>query len=405
MVIYLHPVTFSDLFTYFRQKMMIKRATLNINFTLFLWVLLPFVLSAQTQTLLKSGYKTEQLPFDSIQLIEKKAALYFHNLINEYRSKNQLDTLRWNETLWLTCRNHNLWMRHHSELSHSQKPGTPYFSGKSPGDRYRYTTQNKGTCSWSGENALYNFSANGNTIDKIAENIAKNSIEQWKRSPGHNKNMLGKQHTTHGTSFLLDDYRVWATDLFAYNSDEEQKESIELSDVQQIYKHIEPKKTDLNEETSEQLKKISNRFLKQEIEKALHDEINITHEKKLKSHKHFTKAAQKHAEYMASVKKLSLEQAPEKRKFYASTSRKRLLKASAGLSLLLYNQKKITEQIAVAETEENSIQLDHIIRELKTGLAETKIKQSDSGKYGIGISVKKQKGKILIYVSRILALS
>ena len=48
-------------------------------------------------------------------------------------------------------------------------------------------------------------------INDIASNMASIAFEQWKHSPGHNKNMLGKRHQVHGLAFYLnkDLNNVW----------------------------------------------------------------------------------------------------------------------------------------------------------------------------------------------------
>jgi uncharacterized protein YkwD len=50
------------------------------------------------------------------------------------------------------------------------------------------------------------------SIDKVAAE----ALEQWRASPGHNANILGKGHASCGTAFRIVDGWVWATTLFAY---------------------------------------------------------------------------------------------------------------------------------------------------------------------------------------------
>jgi hypothetical protein len=111
-------------------------------------------------------------------------------------------------------------------LSHDEKSGTNFFTGTEPGDRYKFTTNDKGKSQWSGENALYNYTKSGKNINEIGSNMASIAFEQWKHSPGHNKNMLGKRHQVHGLAFYLNkDGRVYATDLFASNIDKSHNNS------------------------------------------------------------------------------------------------------------------------------------------------------------------------------------
>jgi uncharacterized protein YkwD len=171
--------------------------------------------ASKLKTLLNSA------KYDRKQKIERIAALKFHKLINDYRKQNNLGELKWDESLWLTCRNHDIWMNANGELAHDQKKGTEQFSGEGPGDRYRYVTSGKGKCYWSGENTLYNNQSGGHAINEIAANIAKCAFEQWKDSPPHNLNMLGPNHRAHGVAFYLGAYgRVYGTDLFVSGTDD-----------------------------------------------------------------------------------------------------------------------------------------------------------------------------------------
>ena len=158
---------------------------------------------------------------DHKQKTERVAALEFHKLLNAYRKQNKLRELKCDESLWLTCRNHDIWMSANNELSHDRIKGTEYFTGIEPGDRYKYVTSGKGNCEWSGENDLYNFDHNGKTINEIAICIAKNAFQQWKDSPGQNENMPRKRHHAHGTAFYLGkEGIVYGADLFVSYTDD-----------------------------------------------------------------------------------------------------------------------------------------------------------------------------------------
>lgn len=168
----------------------------------------------------------EQADADEKTKIERIAAIEFHKLLNQYRKSKGKDTLMFDETLWIASRNHCEYMRERNILTHSEARGdkkSKVFTGQDPGDRYNYASGGQAEYSWSGENALYNFSGNGNDYEQKALDIAKQSLEQWKNSPGHNANMLGN-HTFEGTAFIITYGRVWGTSLFARG---ERKESIE----------------------------------------------------------------------------------------------------------------------------------------------------------------------------------
>lgn len=170
---------------------------------------------AQITTNKAIGVLINKAEKDSVAQIERLAALEFHKLINHYRKSKGLSSITWDETLWITTRNHNEWMAEANVLSHHQTKKNKYFTGTNPGDRFDFAAGGNSPNNWSGENALYNFSAFGNNIKEISNNIASRSFEQWKNSPGHNRNMLGKSHATHGTAFKIYEDKVWGTDLFA----------------------------------------------------------------------------------------------------------------------------------------------------------------------------------------------
>jgi uncharacterized protein YkwD len=175
----------------------------------------PAIFNAQTYTINDVDKLLSQSEKDSIAKIERLAAKEFHKLINEYRVENNLTTISWDETLWIACRNHNSWMAESNNLSHHQTNKNKNFTGINPSDRFNYAAGGRANNSWSGENALYNYSANGKTIAEIAKNIAETSFTQWKNSPGHNENMLESRHAMHGVAFILNGGKVWGTDLFA----------------------------------------------------------------------------------------------------------------------------------------------------------------------------------------------
>jgi uncharacterized protein YkwD len=174
---------------------------------------------AQTHSIYDFSSLIKQTERDSTTYIERLAALEFHKLINEYRKSLKIDTIAWNETLWIASRNHCVWMASVDQLSHTQKTSNAYFTGTNPGDRYDYASGGKSSYAWSGENALYNNSAYGENANAIAKRIAKASFEQWKNSSGHNRNMMSRSHGMHGTAFIIQNSKVWGTDLFASCSD------------------------------------------------------------------------------------------------------------------------------------------------------------------------------------------
>ncbi len=133
--------------------------------------------------------------------LERLAAYFFHQRINQYRLDNKLTTLYWDERMWLAARNHNVYMMK-TKCSHEETKGAAGFTGINPSDRIQFVTYNGFKMSLYAENILMNFSANYqlSLIDN-AKNIADESFEQWRNSPPHNKNMLHTTLFAHGTSF------------------------------------------------------------------------------------------------------------------------------------------------------------------------------------------------------------
>jgi len=182
--------------------------------------------TAQICTINDLNQLFEQADNDLNTKIERIAAIEFHKLLNQYRKSKGRDTLFFDETLWIASRNHCTYMRERNVLTHTQAKGdkkSKVFTGQEPGDRYNFAAGGNAEYNWSGENALYNFSGNGNDFEQKALDIAKQSFEQWKNSPGHNANMLGN-HAFEGTAFIITYGKVWGTSLFARG---ERKESIE----------------------------------------------------------------------------------------------------------------------------------------------------------------------------------
>jgi len=340
---------------------------------------------------------------DSVMLMERYTAACFHRLLNEYRKEKGLDTLNWSEELWLATRNHNIWMSLHNTLSHTQKEGTAGFSGKNPGDRYAYATLQKGSFSWSGENALYNYSAHGRNIAEIAMRVAESSLEQWKRSPGHNQNMLGKSHGSHGTSFIFKNSQVWATSLFSYQCRTENDNNISVQVPISLKRKENTRQENKSTSSVNKPKLPTRRHLTEMLKSELKEDFTDKAGKAFTSDPYLDKAAQKHADYMMRTKLVSITEHKSAKSFYGKNSRMRLLKASSGRSLFSFRKTKLIEQVAMADVDEKNWEPEMLIEELKIKLSEG-TPEKDKGSIGIGVAVQKQKHTHVIYVSRLLAL-
>lgn len=146
--------------------------------------------------------------------VEREIALHFHQLINDYRSKKRLNVLIWDDTLWLAARNHNLWMQKQNKLSHQQTLKNEFYSGKNPEERLLFVDSEYPRNKWNGENCLY-IGGYSIPLNTSTEDVAKEIFNDWKKSTGHNQNMLKSSHISHGMSIFIDNKgKLWATDLF-----------------------------------------------------------------------------------------------------------------------------------------------------------------------------------------------
>ena len=372
------------------------------------WMVLVQSTKAQIYNISNLSIILSQSKTDSVMHIERLAAFKFHKIINEYRFKNRQDTISWDEGLWLTCRNHNVWMSTNSELSHTEWPNTKCFLGISPNDRYDFTTSKKGACNWSAENALYNYSSKGTTIDEIAEEIASTSFEQWRYSPGHNKNMLGKNHKTHGVSFYIGQNGVvWATDLFSFSFDEQfntNKRSkvttlidkqlvVEISKKQQTFPPIEKKvKIDLQKVEAQLMNK-------------LYDLVDEKQLVVIKKNKAMEKAAHSHSLYMSYSKKLTHKECNTKSHFYGENEKKRMMKATHGLFFFQKHKIKLVESIVLFETGSKNFDVDKTASEIQSLLDATIALDENSKQIGYGLSIKQSKNNLKFYVTRLIGKS
>lgn len=364
---------------------------------------IPFyrVAKAQVCENSKLALLLKQSKKDSVQKIERLAALKFHKLINDYRVKSGSEALVWDDTLWLTCRNHDLWMNAKSELSHDEKAGTVNFTGKSPGERYAYTSNNKGLCSWTGENALYNWSKNGNSIDEIAKDIATTSFEQWKHSPGHNENMLAKRSKVHGVAFYLGNGgKVWGTDLFAYTSTNKiYWPENKIKNSPQILTDATELKTTPVKAPVKKYIRLDLKETKEHLVNALYTSADVKRDLAISKSKIMERAAEHHTEYMANVKMLTHEEKRNNRNFYGETEKKRMMKASKGFYFFTKFKTKAHESIAMVETDIAALNIDSIAGEINKQLNLNT--EGPITSVGYGVSLKRLKNQLKIYVTRV----
>lgn len=335
---------------------------------------------------------------DSVQKTERLAALKFHQLINEYRLINKLDTLAWDDVLWLTSRNHNIWMGENDVLSHHQEKGTQFFTGADPGDRYEYAASGKTGTSWSGENALYNWNDNGSSISEISDAMAMAAFNQWKNSPGHDENMRAPQSHSHGTAFYLEPGGpVWATDLFSYGKPDNifALAKSEPAAVENSSLKVEVKSNDIKKGTVRKIR------LKDAMQLNAQLLSMLESSSKVKTSKAMKKAAQKHADYMAYSKNLTHREKKDKPGYFGLTEKQRMLKASFGVYFFSQHKIKLSESIAQLELTTIPDDLTNLSVKLITALDSEKHLQGKTVSIGYGIAFKQLKSSLSIYVVRL----
>jgi hypothetical protein len=243
---------------------------------------------------------------------------------------------------------------------------------------------------WSGENCLYNYSGNGKTIQEKAKDIALYSINQWKKSPGHNRNMLSN-HTIHGVAFIVENDVVWATDLFARTRTG--KMVIANDPKEDASGRVEPP---LEKPQPKKKVNVNTRTAKLAIAQALY-----TTERDEKRKKSLEKAASAHAVYMASVNKLTHEQQKGKRAYYGATLKQRVNKASAGATLLK-GEDRFGEVAAIVDVDIQNYTVEAVVKTIQTQLEQDRAKQGLTEKsatqVGYGVQVRRKKNVLLIYV-------
>jgi uncharacterized protein YkwD len=170
---------------------------------------------------------------DKFLQLERMTSMAFHNILNEYRATEGLNTIYWDDKLWMAARNHTVYMHRTAHCSHTAAWQSQLFTGLDPENRVDFVTYDINEYdNASAENiAVFgrdfsegaridmNF-ANALTWEEMLEYAKYNAQEMfdmWKDSPGHNRNMLGEDHLAHGTSIIYNENTesAYATSVFA----------------------------------------------------------------------------------------------------------------------------------------------------------------------------------------------
>jgi hypothetical protein len=155
----------------------------------------------------------EQLKTDSVLRFEYACAMEFHKHLNNYRTSRKLKPLRWNDTLWVVAMNHGNYLSENDLFSHQQIARKSLFSGVQPGNRYEFAVKSNHAIAGYGENLYLTSFENKNSPDQFA----LKAFNAWKKSSGHNKNMLFKSFDEHGTAVVSGETNLIFTDFFSIN--------------------------------------------------------------------------------------------------------------------------------------------------------------------------------------------
>lgn len=181
------------------------------------FILMAYALNMKAQVYTYSQFSKFQkkAKTEGLEKIQYAVAQRFHVLLNQYREQKKLKALVWNDVCFLAAHNHNAWMAESNKLSHEQNQRNAFYTGLNPGDRVAWLLKGSSMqVAWSAENCLLSYVDDMDAIQ--IEQVAKDALEQWKNSAGHNANMLGKNHGSCGTAFLFSNGEVWGTTLFAF---------------------------------------------------------------------------------------------------------------------------------------------------------------------------------------------
>ncbi|MCO6494661.1 MAG: CAP domain-containing protein [Bacteroidetes bacterium] len=343
---------------------------------------------------------------NTILKLERQTALEFHKLINQYRKQNKLDTIAWNDILWLTAQNHNYYMVTKDVLAHEEIKGEKYFTGIDPGDRVDFVTEKKGNLRWSGENCLMRWGTSYREVTDLtqtAKDLAFACIEQWKKSPGHNANMLGVSHKSHGFAVILKDNLVYATDLFSYDDSYFPINNIENPGNSNsiIDNNVVPKKQPIVVDSH--IEKISISKITKDLKKKLPERI-FNENKKITLIKPFENAAQYHLSYLQANNTLSSSEVKGNKLFYGTTPSKRVGKASYGFWHFLKPKfNSIVESVALVEISEDEYNVDEVVEQLWEQLiTDNALSLSDFSSFGLAVKTKKTKEGLKIYAVLLL---
>jgi hypothetical protein len=121
----------------------------------------------------------------------------------------------------------------------------------------------------------------------------------------------------------------------------------------------------------------------------------------IKESKSLSKAAAHHADYMSANKKLTHDEAKQKRKYYAGSPQRRIVKASRGVKFIHKKSSGYTESIALVTADAAKFNADELSKQIISALDKEKTATGGTTKsVGFGLSIKRNKNELMIYIVR-----
>ena len=357
---------------------------------------------------------------DSVKLLERLSAIRFHQLLNEYRVEKGLNPVAWNEHLWLAARNHAIYLGLEGEFAHEQNRTTSrYFTGTRPGDRLRYVFDGRGMW-WNGENIHSHTMYSKKDWNEKIESIALRSLNSWKGSPGHNRNMLTKGHTIHAVAMIVSEGRVIAVSMFGasrrnikstkYPYFDIDTGLLELINRKPIYKdnglmhyvHSNPDLcSDLLSDYIDHYKnKVSVGTQKKTLEQDFYSKVlGFSKKDKWRQDKVLRTAAKKHVSYMAANNVETSEESKQEKKFYGKTVANRVAR-SAGKLFWFWTKHTDAQEFALRIEYNSEVLFTALVNQdiFEKLIVANSIEISAINSFGYSFKVKRRDGKLRIYV-------
>jgi hypothetical protein len=282
-----------------------------------------------------------RLPVNKSFQLERLCAYFFHQKINEYRIQNGKSWLFWNDDLWMAARNHNIYMSRHWVLSHGEEADSSFFTGRDPSSRLSYVTKNFLSC---GENVCYfmiPYEENRSLVE-YAYQVADKAFENWKKSPGHNENMLDDGYNMHGTAFNFYLY-THGTSVFS-NAEIKKNAPTEIS---------------LDWDTALSANTKPNFIIKDNVVySSTPEDVFFSASEKIlirlmgnteKLSEELIELSNQNLQYIKANRQSNTIQLPDHPYYYAKTTKRRLLKQSANFNLIDFLFTKVVEKTAYIE--------------------------------------------------------